>query len=405
MLKILQISNKVPFPPKDGGALAVLNMAEGLSQLGMEVSLLTFNTSKHHQASLSIDPSKHPYRQIWAIDLNTSIDTLSAIWNFFSSSKAYHLKRFWSKEFCDQLTQILSSQHFDLIQFEALYMLQYSPIIRHKSPCPIAYRAHNIEHQIWNRKAKNESNLLKKVFFKDLSRRIKKYETECSSLYDFLIAISPKDLEFFNSTPRQKPSFLAPAGMKIRTLSQDKAATGSSPLDLFYIGALDWLPNQEGLLWFLKTCWDTVRQKRPELTLHIAGRNAPIQLENKIRAYKNVIYHGEVEDASQYMQEHGILLVPLFSGSGMRVKIAEAMALGKTVITSSIGIEGIGAADGHEVLIADTADRWIALIEKTVCDPSFCRQIGLNASFFANEHLDLNRISKKIINFYTNHIV
>lgn len=385
--------------------MAVLNMAKGLSKLGMEVYLLTFNTSKHYQDLRTLDRTKLPYQQIWTIDLNTSYNGATALLHYLSSSKAYHLKRFWSSEFCLQLIRIIKKHQFDLIQIEALYMLQYTPYIRKLSQCPIFYRAHNIEHQIWERKALNESNLLKKIFLKSISRRIKKFEMGCSTLYDHLIAISPNDRAFFDANAPDTPSLLAPVGIEFQQIDRPIAQASNSPLDLFYIGALDWMPNQEGLLWLLETCWYPIIQKHPNLTFSIAGRNAPKQLEEKLNTYPNVIYHGEVDDAVTYMHEHGILLVPLFSGSGMRVKIAEAMALGKTVITSPIGIEGIDALDGTEILVADTAERWISQIEKTINDSAFSASIGSNAIRFAQDQLDLNRITKNVIKFYLKHIV
>ena len=404
MLKILQITNKVPYPPKDGGALAVLNMAKGLSKLGMDVSLLAFNTSKHHQDMNSFGSTELPYHHIWTVDLDTSISLASTLWHQISSTQAYHLKRFWSNDFRDLLKIVVKKHHFDLIQIEALYMLQYVPYIRKDSSVPVFYRAHNIEHEVWERKALTEKNILKKLFFKSLSRRIRKYELECPSLFNHLIAISPKDLEFFNTNGLAKPCIIAPVGIELQISEHTASANIECENDLFYIGALDWLPNQEGLLWFLQNCWHSVRERLPNLTLSIAGRNAPKHFSEKLKLYKNIIFSGEVDDAKEYMSKHGILIVPLFSGSGIRVKIAEAMSLGKAVITSKVGIEGIAANHGTEILIADTEQQWVQQIENLVTDQEYKARIGANARLFAQEQLDLNKISKNIVNFYFNHI-
>lgn len=105
-----------------------------------------------------------------------------------------------------------------------------------------------------------------------------------------------------------------------------------------FLGALDWFPNQQGLLWFIDSVWPDVKAKVPEASLHIAGRNASTTLANKIASACD--YYGEVDDTRKFISDKSICIVPLFAGSGLKIKIIEALAAGKVVVTTPIGAEG-----------------------------------------------------------------
>jgi glycosyltransferase involved in cell wall biosynthesis len=132
---------------------------------------------------------------------------------------------------------------------------------------------------------------------------------------------------------------------------------GGCPLSVSFIGSLDWMPNIEALNWFVEAIWPHLNIIFPALKLHVAGRNCPDWIR-QLQSH-NIIIEGEVEDSRTFLQRHPLTVVPLLSGSGMRAKIIEAMALGRVVITTTLGLEGINARDKHDVLIADTADEFI----------------------------------------------
>jgi glycosyltransferase involved in cell wall biosynthesis len=154
---------------------------------------------------------------------------------------------------------------------------------------------------------------------------------------------------------------------------------------------MDWYPNLEGIEWFLDNVWEKIRSLYPELVFRIAGRNMPDSLRR--RQIQNVEVVGEVEDAKLFMRENGILIVPLWSGSGVRIKIIEAMAIGKTVITTSIGLKGIMAIDKKHVLIADTPQMFVEAVRFCMEEPFACEQIGKNAQEFIKENHNNKRIA------------
>ena len=168
--------------------------------------------------------------------------------------------------------------------------------------------------------------------------------------------------------------------------------------ELFHIGSMDWLPNTEGVEWFLDEVWPSILQEFPEITFTIAGRKIPTGISQ--RKDPNVIVVGEVESANAFMLSKDIMIVPILAGSGIRVKIIEGMALGKVIITTTIGAEGLDVEDGKNILIADTPEEFVAAVENCVKTPDLCAIIGENARNFVSLYHNNERTTQKLVDFY-----
>jgi len=359
-MNILIIHNKLPYPPKDGGAIAVLNMATSLADAGHKVTLLCFNTKKHHYNPERIPEEIRKKIRFKTVLLDNIVKPHKAISNLLFSRKPYIATRFFSKNFSKALINELNTD-YDLVQIEGLYMCHYIPVIRKYSEAKITYRAHNIESEIWQRTTQITKDPFKKVYLKILSKRLFRFEKSTLNKYDGLIPISERDLKQLNNLGNKKPSLAIPTGININ--NYPKAQKPLPEKNLFFIGALDWAPNQEGLLWFIDKVWPSILSKFPDLKLHIGGRNAPTSLIEKLKHTNNVVFHGELEDAQQFYHNNGIMVVPILSGSGIRIKILEGMAYGKIITTSSIGAEGIGISHKENIFIANTKEEYIKSIQ------------------------------------------
>jgi glycosyltransferase involved in cell wall biosynthesis len=173
----------------------------------------------------------------------------------------------------------------------------------------------------------------------------------------------------------------------------------TSVSSLFFIGALDWLPNQEGLIWFLDLVFTQLVEEEPGIHLHVAGRNAPMHFVEKLK-HPNILFHGEVEDAQLFMQSYGIMVAPLFSGSGIRIKILEAMALGRPLVTTSTGIEGIPAANLPSVLVSDHPGEFKELLLKLIRKPEEAASMAVEARKLINREFNILELSKRLHTFY-----
>ena len=399
-MRILQVTNKVPYPVKDGGAIACMNLARGFSLLGHKVTILAMNTVKHHVTLTEIPESVKELAEFKLVSVPARISPVSAFLNLVFSRKPYNAVRFISKTFATELQRVLLENDFDIIQLEGLYVCPYIPVIRANSKAKIIYRAHNIEHEIWARTA-IMAHGLEKWYLQNLSGRIKSFEVQIINKYDLLVPITGRDEAMLNKLGNIKPSHVSQTGIDSSVLIPNSKNLVHPTL--FHIGSLEWTPNQEGLIWFFNNCWDTIRKKYPDLQFFIAGRNAPPWFQ-KMLNLPNVVYKGEVADAYEFINSKSIMVVPLFSGSGMRIKIIEGMALGKPIVTTAVGTEGISTTSGVNIVITEDADGFVQSISDLIEDYEYFERIGKNAIEYIHENFDNLSSAGSLIEFYKKHI-
>ena len=393
-LNILFICNKSPWPAREGGPIAMNQLIEGMADAGHNIKVLAINTNKY-----SVEPENIPeeYKQKTNIELeyiNLAIKPIDAFLNLFTN-KSYHVKRFISKIFDHKLKKILSKQQFDIVQIETLFMSPYIETIRKHSNAKIVLRAHNIEHLIWERVAQNHKNPLKKFYVNHLAHTLKNYEKQIVDKYDGVVPITAEDANFFKKVTT-KPILPLPFGVDTDKI---EAETDIKPeLALFHIGAMNWIPNEEGIKWFIEEVWPLVEKNLPLVKLYLAGREMPEWL-NKLKV-KNIHVVGEVENAHDFINSKAISIAPLFSGSGIRIKIIESMALGKAVISTAIGAEGINIENGKNILIANTAQEFFEAIRTLFENPVMAQKIGEQARLLVEEEHSTAKIIKHLESFY-----
>lgn len=398
-MNILQITNKVPYPPKDGGAIACMNLTSGFALLGHKVTVLAMNTEKHH-----IDISEIPELvQDWAtfklVDVPARTSRMAALCNLIFSGKPYNAVRFISDPFSRELKKILQERSFDIIQLEGLYVCPYIPLIRKYSHAKVVYRAHNIEHEIWERTAAI-SRGFRKIYLNILAHRIKRFEKKFMNAYDLIVPITGRDGKILNELGNTRPMHVSPTGIDTKVLIPH--SKNLEHPSLFHIGSLEWAPNQEGIMWFIDECWPRIHEKFPGLKFYVAGRNAPDWLIRRFDA-PNIVYEGEISDAYQFMNSKSVMVVPLFSGSGMRIKIIEGMALGKPIVTTPIGNEGISTTSGKNILIAANREEFIAAVGRLISDDALFQGISRNAIEYIQEKFDNLALAGALVRFYKAH--
>lgn len=393
-MKVLFVCNKSPWPPKEGGPIAMNNLIEGLIERGHKVKVLAAITNKY---SININDVPADYRKKTGLELafiNLQIKPVKAFLNLFST-KSYHVERFISADFEKKLIDILKKESFDIVQIEMLYMSPYLELIRKYSNAKVVLRAHNIEHIIWKRVAIEEKNIPKKRYLRHLANTLEKYERTILNQYDGIIPITRKDSIFFSNetdVPVEPISF----GVDFKKIPFHSDVVPEHAL--FHIGSMNWIPNIEGVKWFLNDVWPEVSKQFPKLKIYLAGRETPEWLKNI--KLKNVNVLGEVSDAYAFMESKTISVAPLFSGSGIRIKIIESMAMGKAVIATTIGAEGINYTNGENILIADTKKEFVKAIKKLYKDKKLALTIGQNARELVQKEHNIKETAQQLENFY-----
>lgn len=389
----------MPYPPNDGGAIATLNMIKGLAKFGDEVTVLAMQTHKHSFSVNNLPKDLTKSINWFQVYVNTKLNPIKAFLNLLFSTKPYNAVRFKSNNFEKKVKNLLLQSEYDIIQLEGLYLYFYVKTIREFSNAKIVLRAHNIEHEIWYRLAINEKFWFKKRYLNQLSKRIKKLEFKLLKKVDLLVPITKRDSDVLKMNIIENV-FVSPTGIEE---SKFESVIPKYKQTLFYIGALDWIPNQEALRWFLTKVWNDIKNEFPTWEFVIAGRNAPYSFENELNSH-SVNYIGEVEDATKFIDENNIMIVPLLSGSGMRIKIIEGMARGKCILTTSIGAEGISAENGKSIFIQDTALDFKRVLKKIIQNQDLIENCGKNAFIFVKQNYNNHYIINSLREFYNKHI-
>ncbi len=395
-MRILVLSSKLPYPPKDGGAIATLSLLKGLAALGFDVTLLSFNTRKHYYPEELLPGDLTDSMKIYTVNADTTISLFGAMTNLLFSRKPYIARRFENAAFHQKLSEILKEQSYDIIQMEGPYMASYLPLIRKFSRAKVVLRAHNIEHEIWNGRWQKETNPLQKVYLRNLTKRIKKLETDLLQKVDAVLPISGRDEAVLQRLNSGIKTCVVPTGIDSTSYPADG---NQHTKDLFFLGALDWVPNQEGLKWFIDKVLPLIDQTKPGISIHVAGRNAPASFV-KLLNHRMIQYHGEIEDARTFMLDHGIMIVPLLTGSGIRIKILEGMAMGKCIITTTTGAEGIPAIDGKHLFIADDPETFKNTLFRVMKNDALAGEVSASAKKLVQEKFDTFAISSRLGEFY-----
>ncbi|WMJ75100.1 glycosyltransferase family 4 protein [Cytophagaceae bacterium ABcell3] len=392
-MKILQITNRIPYPLDDGGNIATYSVTKYLNRFGHEVTMASMNTKKHFQ-----DPEvMSSVCDIRAMYWPAPITFLGMFLGLFKKMP-YNVWRFMSKEFSGLLVKLLAEKKFDIIQLEGSYMLLYADLLKQHTAAPVILRSHNIEYQIWGRYADSEgNNLLKKFYLKHLSKQIKHFELQYLHKADGIIAITDQDAEFYRQAGYKKELTVISAGVDmdfVDVVGQKKPI----PDSVCFLGSLEWMPNAQGLDWFIEHVWPVIRRFKPHAQLHIAGKNPPERYKNL--KGNGIFFHGMVPDAADFVSTYQIVIVPLFSGGGMRLKIVEAMALGKCIVSTPVGAEGIDAAHDKQILLADNAKDFQKNILCLMEEPSRYNRVADNAVSLARSKYDWEILVRQFEKFY-----
>ena len=373
------------------------NVTQGLLHAGHRVKVLAIETPKHKVNPYSLPAEYLSATGFESVFVDTSISYAAAFKTIFTR-KAYQVNRFYSKAFAKKIAEVLKKDQFDIIHLESLFTTPYIPVIRQHSKAKIVLRTHNIEHQIWKRVAKNERNWFKKWAIRYMSNQLERYECGLSGQIDAYAAISEPDYNFFADHYRNIPGTILPLGIDIDDYPDDEEYMPSDVPELFHVGSMNWRPNVEGIEFFLDEVWPLVLERFPGITFTIAGRCIPPAIAQ--RTDKNLIIAGEVPSANAFILSKDIMIVPILSGSGVRVKIIEGMALGKTIITTSLGAEGLAVENGKNILVADTPEEFVEAIAKCVNTPDICAILGENARNFVALNHNNEVITKNLTEFY-----
>jgi polysaccharide biosynthesis protein PslH len=223
-----------------------------------------------------------------------------------------------------------------------------------------------------------------------LTERLKQYELSVLKEFDLLLPISKTEEKYFQQN-RINSSYYLPFGIGGIQIQHAEIESNT----IYHIGSMDWAPNLEGVEWFLKEVWKDLQKELPMVKLYLAGKKMPKHISSQ--SNQQTIVLGEVDDVNEFSATKEIMIVPLQSGAGIRVKIIEAMALGKPIIATSVAVEGIGATDGKHIAMVNTPEEFKEKITYYLTHPEECRTMGNNAKEFVHTYYQKEKIYTELV--------
>ena len=388
----------MPFPLHDGGAYSLYHSALGLVNQGVDIKVLAINTPKNHVDADCIPLHFREKTRFEFSRLDTRFKPRRALINLFTS-RSYFVERFFSAGFNAALIRTLTRERFDIVQLEHVYMCLYLDTIRKHSQAKVILRPQNVENAVWKSVLENMSSRVKKIYLRIATERLKKFEMQMADKADGIIAISAADAGTFSEYAPGTPIVAVPIGFDFSNIRSYNIQKQFENFPVFYhLGSMDWFPNFQGIKWFIEEVNPYVRIDYPEFVFRIAGKNISDWFHK--RQDPSLVVDLNVIESQTYHEDKAVMIVPLLSGSGLRVKIIEGMALGKTIISTAIGAKGIPYRDQENILIANTKEEFSVQIKKCRDSIEFCKMIGKNAQLLAFEHYDCNSTAKSMMQFY-----
>jgi glycosyltransferase involved in cell wall biosynthesis len=397
-MRILLLTPRLPWPAIDGGRIAMSRLAMSLANAGAVVEILSLNPRKHRTETAGGYPLP---LQVVDIDTSRLFAPLAAS---MRHGRPYLVERFVSAEFREALTSALARFQPDLVQIESPFLLPYADVVHANGNARIALRSLNVEFRIWESLARNETNVFRRLALKRVAASLRGYEVLQLNTADALIPISSSDRDDYLALGCTRPIHVSPCGV-MRSPALSPAAGGppsseaAAAKSAAFIGSLDFRPNQQAVEWLISEMWPRVRRELPEARLAIGGSSPPDWLVARATGAE-VDFHGHVPSSSAFLSAAQVVVAPLFAGGGMRIKVLEAMALGKPVVATPLGAGGIDVDDGRDILIAGDAQSFASAVVRLLREPETAQRIGAAAKTTIEARYDSDTIGRELLQFY-----
>lgn len=303
----------------------------------------------------------------------------------------YAIAKYRSIAYRRTIEQALRAQRFDAIVCDFLVPAVNLP---ENLPCPAILFTHNVESEIWRRHVENARNPVSRRLLTTQWRRMLRFERGALARFDLVLAVSDADRQTFG---RLYPGALTGPVHVVQTGVETSyfAPMSQQPkrAHLVFTGSMDWLPNEDGMQYFVREILPRIRESEPDTTLSIIGR-APTPAVKRLASEPGVHVTGSVEDVRPHMAEGTVYVVPLRIGGGTRLKIFEAMAMGKAVVSTTVGAEGLPVTPDQHIVIADQPQKFAEDIVRLIRDDEARGRLEVEARRLVVERYDWSAVAR-----------
>jgi sugar transferase (PEP-CTERM/EpsH1 system associated) len=374
-----------------GGRIRSLHLAKELAT-HHEVSLFTFS-SEAEDPIAAHEPLKKIFQQVICLPLKIPQargfrETINYVKNL-PSSRAYSMSKYCQPWIARELSRLLAEEEYDLLLCDFLLT---AAVVPWDWPKPKVLFTHNIEAIIWERHYRLSKNPIWKAVSYREYRLLERMEREYVSRAEHVLAVSENDRDFFLKYAPEDRMSVIPTGVDIDYFSPSDGE--EDPHSIIFTGSMDWIANEDGIVFFIEDVLPLVRKRFPQAKLWIVGRRPTSRLRQIGRSARDVEVTGTVDDIRPYLARGSVYVVPLLIGGGTRIKIFEAMAAGKAVVSTTIGAEGLPVQHGENILLADDAETLARSVADLLGDAVRRKNMGAAARKLVSENYSWKAVGK-----------
>ncbi|NDJ76337.1 MAG: glycosyltransferase [Chloroflexi bacterium] len=399
-MHILFLTAQLPEPAQSGGTLRTSGLMRGVHAAGHDVHLLSFATEEQARTGqealagycASVEVVPPPQRRI--------TDRLRDL--AFTNMPDMQ-RRFDSPLYAARLSALLAEQRFDLVQMESLEMAAYLPIIRREQPgVPVIYDSFNAEYDLQRTiyETERRSRRVVGALYSWVQwRRLKRFERRVCRAVQHVIAVSDADADAFERLAPGCPVSVVPNGINTGLYAHGDASLDLGAAPLVFTGSMAYRPNVDAAWWFADQVLGKVRAFVPEAKFFVVGSQPHPRL-NPLRQREDVQITGWVPDVNPFLHAAAVYVVPLRMGSGTRLKLLQAMAARKAVVSTRIGAQGLDVEDGVQLRLADNALDFAQAVITLLSDAGACRALGQAGADYVRQHYDWDVIVPRLLRVY-----
>ena len=395
-MKILFLSQLVPYPPDSGPKVRSYFTLRHLAQQN-EVTLLAFSRPDDPPESIEhLSSFCHAVHTV-PIIRSTARDGIEFGMSLLRK-QSFIIQRDQTPEMKSKIEALLKNTRFDFIHADQLWMAQYA--IEAKEPgrgARILLDEHNACYQIFQRLADEEQNPLKRMIYRREWPALKRYEAWACRQFDHLVTVTHQDKKTLETLVQaadntSKPIHAQVIPICVDTENLQMVEPAPEATDVLHMGTMFWMPNVEGVAWFIEKVWPLLKQRVPEASFSVVGKRPPDKLRQLAENDPSIKIHGYAPDPMPYLQKCAAFIVPLRSGSGMRVKIVEAWARGLPIVSTTVGAEGLEYTDGINILVADGEENFAEAVGRLLIDQELNQQLRSNGRRWVETKYDWRQV-------------
>ena len=395
-MKLLFVTGTLPYPPTDGWKIRVFALLRGLAQRH-SVSVVSF--VRRIDDALAVERLRDQGIDLHVVHRDHRYAP-SKLFQGLVGRTAFPILNYRDERMTHLLQQVLQSDTFDIVQVESLHMAQYCLGL----PQTTILDLHNIESLLMRRYARQESNPLKRAYAEVTWRKLAAYERETCGRFSHCLTCSDEERVLLQTRCGVDQVTVVPNGVNMDAHAAEEIGlpNGSSPPRgerIVFVGRMDYHANVEGVRWFCRYVWPRIRARRPGAVLQIVG-GYPVPAISRLARAGEIEITGFVRDVRPYVKHASIVVVPLRVGGGTRLKILEALAMGKPLVSTTVGAEGIEAVPDRDLVIADRPEEFADEVVSLLTQPERREALGNAGRRLALDKYNWERIVKDLEKIY-----